>query len=406
MVNEPVRKLSLSDLEVKGQRVLMRVDFNVPLDDGGNITDDKRIRAALPSINDVLDRGGSLILMSHLGRPKGKPDPKLSLAPCAARLSELIRRPVRHCADSVGPEVGNVCKELTPGQVVLLENLRFHPEEKKGDEAFAAQIAALGDLYVSDAFGTAHRPDASMVAVPKAKGRAAAGFLLQKEIEFLSKALHAPEHPYLAVLGGVKVSDKISVIEAFLDRADAILLGGAMAYAFLKAMGKNIGNSKLEKSEEIDPVAVAGDLLKEAQKKNVPLLLPEDHVVVREFKPDAPTEVVQDEIPDGMMGVDVGPETVGTFVRRVSDARMIVWNGPMGIFEVDAFSEGTRRLAEAIAGSDAISIVGGGDTAAALEKFGLAQQMSHVSTGGGASLEFLEGKELPGIAVLSDAPSE
>ena len=404
MRGKPMQKLGLSDLDVNGKRVLMRVDFNVPLDDGGRITDDKRIKAALPSIRDVLDRGAGLILMSHLGRPKGKPDPKLSLAPCAERLSELVRRPVRCCADCIGPEVEKVCKALNPGEVVLLENLRFHEEEKKGDEAFAAQIAALGDLYVSDAFGTAHRPDASMVAVPRAMGRGAAGFLLQKEIEFLSKPLHAPEHPYVAVLGGAKVSDKITVIKSFLDKADAILIGGAMAYAFMKAMGKNIGNSKLEKADKVHPVAVAGELLEAARQKKVPLLLPQDHVVVREFKPDATTEVVEDEIPDGMMGVDIGPDTVATFSQRVSQARMVIWNGPMGVFEEPPFAEGTRRLAEAIAQSAAVSIVGGGDTAAAVEQFGFADKMSHVSTGGGASLEFLEGKELPGIAVLTDAP--
>jgi 3-phosphoglycerate kinase len=397
------RKLGLNDLDVKGRRVLMRVDFNVPQDDAGRITDDKRIRAALPSIQAVLKKGGSLVLMSHLGRPKGKPDPKFSLAPCAARLSELLKKPVRLLPDCVGPAVAKACAALKPGEVVLLENLRFHAEEQAGDAAFAAQIAALGDLYVNDAFGTCHRPDASMVAVPQAMGRAAAGFLVEKEIEFLSRALESPEHPYWAILGGAKVSDKITVIKKFLDNVDGVLIGGAMAYAFLKANGKNVGKSKLEKTEGVDPVAVARQVLDDAAKKNIPILLPVDHVVVREFKEDATVMIVTDEIPDGLMGVDIGPETVHLYSRKIADAKMVVWNGPMGVFEMDAFAEGTRAIARALAKSKAITIVGGGDTAAAVEKFGLAEKMRHVSTGGGASLEFLEGKELPGLAVLTDA---
>jgi len=397
------RKLGLNDLDVKGRRVLMRVDFNVPQDDAGHITDDKRIRAALPSIQAVLQKGGSLVLMSHLGRPKGKPDPKFSLAPCAARLSELLKKPVRLLPDCIGPVVGRACAALKPGQVVLLENLRFHAEEQAGDAAFAQQIAALGDLYVNDAFGTCHRPDASMVAVPQAMGRAVAGFLVEKEIEFLSRALESPEHPYWAILGGAKVSDKITVIEKFLDNVDGVLIGGAMAYAFLKANGKNVGKSKLEKTEGVDPVAVARQVLDDAAKRKIPILLPVDHVVVSEFKADAAVKVVQDEIPDGLMGVDIGPETVQLYSRKIAGAKMVVWNGPMGVFEMDAFAAGTRAIAEALAKSPAITIVGGGDTAAAVEKFGLAEKMRHVSTGGGASLEFLEGKELPGLAVLTDA---
>ena len=398
------KKLALTDLNVAGKKVLMRVDFNVPLDENGRIADDKRIRAALPSITNVLERGGSLILMSHLGRPKGKPDPKLSLAPCAARLAELLEKPVQHLPDCVGDEVETACAGLEPGNVVLLENLRFHKEEKSGDEEFAARIAALGDLYVSDAFGTCHRAHASMVAVPKAMGRAAAGFLLLKEIEFLARALEAPERPYIAILGGVKVSDKITVIRKFLGNVDAILIGGAMSYAFLKAMGKNVGNSKLEKSVEVDPVTMAGELLAAAKERNVPILLPEDHVVVKEFKADAETEVVKDEIPDGLMGVDIGPDTMRRYSEQLANAKTVVWNGPMGVFEMEAFAKGTRALAEQLAGSGATTIVGGGDTAAAVKKFGLADRMTHVSTGGGASLEFLEGKELPGISILSDAP--
>jgi len=398
-----VKKLGLDDIAVQGKRVLMRVDFNVPLDRDGAVADDKRIRAALPSIRNALDRGGSLVLMSHLGRPKGASDPKLSLAPCAKRLGELIGKPVRQLPDCVGPEVEAACADLAPGDVVLLENLRFHAEEKKGDAEFAKKLAALGDVYVNDAFGTCHRPHASMVAVPQAMGRGVAGFLLQKEIEFLTRALRAPEKPYVAVLGGAKVSDKIIAIRKFMDNVDSILVGGAMAYAFLKAQGKSVGNSKLEKSDEVDPVAVAGELLAEAERRNIPLLLPCDHIVVSEFKEDADTRVVPVEVPDGLMGVDIGPETVERFRARLADAKMVVWNGPMGVFEMDAFAEGTRALAQCLAESSAVTIVGGGDTAAAVEKFGVADKMTHVSTGGGASLEFLEGKTLPGIEALTDA---
>jgi len=395
------RKLGLDDIAVEGKRVLMRVDFNVPLDEAGTITDDKRIVAALPSIENVLERGGSLVLMSHLGRPKGgKPEPKYSLAPCAKRLGERLGRDVKQLPDCVGPEVEAACAELKPGQVVLLENLRFHEGEKKGDKEFAEKLARLADVYVSDAFGTAHRPHASMVAVCEAMGGGAAGFLLQKEIEFLSRALEHPERPYAAILGGAKVSDKIAVIRKFMAKTDVILIGGAMAYAFLKAQGKGVGNSKLES----DAVPVAGELLAEAKRRNVSLLLPVDHVVVKEFKEDAETRVVPDEIPDGLMGVDIGPETVKLYKDKLSDAGMVVWNGPMGVFEIEAFATGTRALAEFLAEGSATTIVGGGDSAAAVEKFGLSEKMTHVSTGGGASLEFLEGKTLPGIAVLTDAP--
>jgi len=395
------KKLGLGDIAVEGKRVLMRVDFNVPLDADGNITDDKRIVAALPSIQDVLERGGSLVLMSHLGRPKGGgPEPKFSLAPCAKRLSELLDRDVRQLPDCVGPEVEAACADLKPGNVVLLENLRFHEGEKKGDKEFAAKLAGLADVYVSDAFGTVHRPHASMVAVCEAMGGGAAGFLLQKEIEFLSRALENPERPYVAILGGAKVSDKIAVIKQFMTKTDAILIGGAMAYAFLKAQGKGVGNSKLEN----DAVPVAGELLKEAKTNDVSLLLPVDHLVVEEFKEDAETRVVPDEIPDGLMGVDIGPATVKLYKDRLADARMVVWNGPMGVFEMDPFAAGTCALAEFLAESAATTIVGGGDTAAAVEEFDVADRMTHVSTGGGASLEFLEGKTLPGIAVLTDAP--
>jgi phosphoglycerate kinase len=396
-------KLTLNDIEVKDKKVLMRVDFNVPLGDAGNITDDKRIRAALPSIRNVLERGGGLILMSHLGRPKGEgPEPALSLAPCAGRLSELLDREVKMLPDCVGPEVEEACAALAPGEIVLLENLRFHKEEKKGDEEFAGRIAALGDVYVDDAFGTAHRAHASMVAVPRAMETAAAGFLLEKEIDFLSKPLADPERPYVAVLGGAKVSDKISVIKTFLEKADTILIGGAMSYVFLKAQGKGVGASKLESSDAVDPVAVAGDLLNEAEAKDTPILLPVDHVCASEFKPDAETQVCEDEIPEGLLGVDIGPATVELYKEKLADAKLVVWNGPMGVFEMEAFAAGTKALADRLAEAGATVIVGGGDTAAAVEQFGVADKMDHVSTGGGASLEFLEGKTLPGIEALTD----
>ena len=392
-------KKSVEDLDLKNKRVVMRVDFNVPMKDG-QIEDDTRIRAALPSIQYVLEQGASLVLMSHLGRPKGK-DMSLSMEPVAKHLSKLLSHPVHLMADCVGPEVAAGCKKMKPGDVALLENLRWHKEEQAGDEAFAKQIAALGNVYVNDAFGTSHRPDASMVAVPQAIGNAAAGFLVEKEIRFLSRAVEKPDHPYIAILGGAKVSDKITVIQKLMDSVDGIIIGGAMAYAFLKAQGKAIGNSKLEKSEKVDAVAVAGEVLAKAKAKKLPILLPVDHIVVKEFEADAPTEVVKD-IPEGTMAVDIGPETVKLYRQKLAGAKMVVWNGPMGVFEIDAFSKGTRALAEMLAESKATTIVGGGDTAAAVEQFGMADKMSHVSTGGGASLEFLEGKDLPGLAVLDD----
>jgi len=349
-----MKKLSVEDLDVKGRRVLMRVDFNVPQDEAGAITDDTRIERALPSIRRVIEGRGRLILISHLGRPKGKPDPKLRMNVVAERLSELLGKPVRKMDDCIGPEVEAAARDMKDGDVLLLENLRFHAEEQDADEAFAAKLAGLADMYVSDAFGTAHRPDASMVGVPRLLGRGAAGYLMQREIEYLSMALHSPKHPYIAVLGGKKVSDKILVIRSLLDRVDGLIIGGAMAYTF----------------------QIAGD---------------------------AATEVQKDEIAEGWIGGDIGPDTIRLFSDKLASARMVVWNGPMGVFEKEPFAAGTRALAQTLAGLDAVTIVGGGDSAAAIEQLGLADKMTHVSTGGGASLEFLEGKELPGIAALTDA---
>jgi len=394
-----VKKLALADVPVAGKRVLMRVDFNVPLDEEGRITDDIRIRRSLDSIRNIVERGGRLALMSHLGRPKGRVVESLRLTPAARRLAELLGRPVQKMDDCIGPEVESAVASLPDGGVVLLENLRFHPGEEANDPDFAEALARLGEVYVSDAFGTAHRAHASTVGVPQRLPVAAAGFLLQREIEYLSQAVSAPAHPYVAVLGGAKVSDKIPVIENFLRVADAILIGGAMAYTFLKARGVGIGKSLLDE-EHLD---LADRLLNRARERGVEVLLPTDHVVARDLREDANHEIQGPDVKDGWLAVDIGPETIRAYCRRLLDARLVVWNGPMGVFEMAPFRAGTRAIAECLAELDATTIVGGGDSAAAVEMFGVADRMSHVSTGGGASLEFLEGKPLPGIAVLTDA---
>ncbi|NQT19863.1 MAG: phosphoglycerate kinase [Planctomycetes bacterium] len=391
-----MNKLSIGDLDLNGKRVLMRVDFNVPLANG-RVADDTRIAAALDSIRYVLDNGGSVVLMSHLGRPKGKVDVELRLDPVAGRLEELLDCPVMKLNDCTGPGVEPAAEALRPGGVLLLENLRFHPEEEEGDEGFAKKLASLGDLYVDDAFGTCHRAHASVAVVPRLMDKAAAGFLLQKEIEYLGKAIADPEKPYAAILGGAKVSDKILVIENLLKKVDAVIIGGGMAYTFLKAQGKPIGTSKLE----ADRVDVAKDLLAKAQAAGVDILLPIDHVVAEKFEPDATSRVV-DDIPNGWIALDIGPRTIELFSDKLKDTRTVIWNGPMGVFEMPAFAKGTEAIAKVLANSDATTIIGGGDTAAAVNQLGLADKMSHISTGGGASLEFLEGKELPGIAALSD----
>jgi len=388
-----VAKRTLEDLDVKGRRVLMRVDFNVPLENG-RVTDDTRIKAALPSIKYVLDNGGSLVLMSHLGRPKGRVVEELRMAPVAARLGELLGIPVKTVDDCVGPEVQKAAEGLKPGDILLLENLRFHPEEEEGDDDFARQLASLGDLYVNDAFGTAHRAHASVAGVPRYL-EAAAGYLMEKEVKYLGDALADPERPFVAILGGAKVSDKVTVIENLLGKVDSLLIGGAMTYTFMKAQGLPVGDSLVEEER----VELAGELLSKGAGK---LILPVDHVVARELDASSETRTVGNEIPDGWKGVDIGPRTVEKYSAEVGDAGTVVWNGPMGVFEIEPFAAGTKALAEAIASSGATSIIGGGDSAAAVQKFGLAGRMSHVSTGGGASLEFLEGKVLPGVAAIPD----
>jgi phosphoglycerate kinase len=389
----------LTDLDVKGKRVLVRVDFNVPLDEARHITDDTRIRAALPTIEHLLNEGAAVILMSHLGRPKGVDD-ALRLDPVATRLSELLGRPVKKVDDCVGPEVEAAARELGPGEVLLLENLRFYKEETANDPEFARRLASIADVYVNDAFGAAHRAHASTAGVADYLP-AAAGLLLARELDVLGGALENPERPFVAILGGAKVSDKIGVITNLLTKVDALLIGGGMAYTFLKAKGYEVGKSLLD-AERIE---LAKELMAEAEKRGVRLLLPVDVVIADDFSEDASTrEVDVDSIPADWEALDIGPKTRQLFAEEVAKAKTIVWNGPMGVFEMAPFAHGTRAVAEALAASKGTTIIGGGDSAAAVQQFGLAERMTHISTGGGASLEFLEGKVLPGVAAL--APKE
>ncbi len=397
-------KLFIENLDLKDKKVLIRVDFNVPLNENLEITDDTRIQAALPSIKYVLEKGGAAVLMSHLGRPKGEPNPKFSLKPVQKRLSDLLGIQVEMTSDCVGEEAEKMAAELKPGEVMLLENLRFHNAETGKDtpeanEKFAKNLAKLGDVYVSDAFGTAHRAHASMVGVTKFLKSCAAGYLLQKEIDYLGNAVENPKKPFVAILGGAKVSDKIPVIENLLEKADAIIIGGAMAYTFLEAKGITVGKSLVEK----ELLETSASFLKIAKEKNVAMLLPIDHVCAPEFGAvDQATVVETEEIPDNLMGLDIGPKTIELFAAEVATAKTVVWNGPMGVFEQSVFAKGTFAIAEAVANSDSISIIGGGDSVSAIKKSGFADKVSHISTGGGASLEYLEGKVLPGVAALTD----
>jgi 3-phosphoglycerate kinase len=396
-----MNKLSIEDLALRGKRVLMRVDFNVPVREG-RVDNDNRIVAALPSIRYVLEQGASLVLMSHLGRPKGVgPEPAFSLEPVQACLAKHLGREVRFVEDCVGPAAEKAAAALKPGEVLLLENLRFHAGEKKPDKepGFADSLAKLGECYINDAFGTAHRAHSSMVAVAERFEQRAAGYLMQKELEYFSRALSAPEKPFIALLGGAKVSDKILVLDNLLERIDAMLIGGAMAYTFLRARGLAVGASRVEE----DKLDLAAGILAKAEQKRVDVLLPVDHVCGKEFDENTESMVTEGvEVPEGWMGLDIGPQSIAAFGERISGAGTVIWNGPMGVFEWERFSAGTMELAKACAASDAVTIVGGGDSASAAKKSGLSDRFSHISTGGGASLELLEGKELPGIAALTD----
>ncbi|WP_242970531.1 phosphoglycerate kinase [Butyricicoccus pullicaecorum] len=391
-------KKSVEDIDVSGKKVIVRCDFNVPQDETGRITDDKRIVAALPTIKYLLEHNAAVILCSHLGRPKGEFKMKYSLAPVAERLSELLGKEVKLAKDVIGEDAKKLASELKCGEAMLLENVRFHKEEEKNDPAFAKELASMAEIYVNDAFGTAHRAHASTAGIADYLP-AVCGFLINKEISIMGKALANPVRPFVAILGGAKVSDKIGVINNLIEKCDTIIIGGGMSYTFMKAMGKEIGTSLCED----DKLDLAKDLMAKAEAKGVKLLLPIDTVCADHFAADA-TPVVYEAgaLPADMMGLDIGPKTVELFSAAVKDAGTVVWNGPMGVFEFDAFAVGTKAMAKAIAESGAVSIIGGGDSAAAVEKLGFADKMSHISTGGGASLEFLEGLVLPGIACLED----
>jgi phosphoglycerate kinase len=392
-------KTSVRDLNVKGKRIFMRVDFNVPLNDAGEITDDTRIQASLPTIKFILERGGRLILASHLGRPKGKVNPKFSLKPAATRLAQVLGKPVAFATDCIGPEAEAAAKALKDGDVLLLENVRFHPEEEKNVPEFAQKLAALAEVYVDDAFGSAHRAHASTEGITHYLSPCAAGLLMEKEIEYLGKAVGHPERPYVAIVGGAKVSDKIELLQNLMKFADSVLIGGAMAYTFLKAQGVEVGLSKVE----ADKLDLARDLLQFAERRSIELRLPQDHIVAEKLDASAAAEVAPTRsIPANRLGVDIGPATRADYAARIAKAKTIVWNGPMGVFEIPQFAEGTIAIARAVADSSAVSVVGGGDSVAAVKKAGVEAKITHISTGGGASLEFLSGLTLPGVAALTE----
>jgi len=400
-------KLSIRDLPLNGHRIFMRVDFNIPLDDGGRVMDDTRIRETLPTVEYALRHGARLILASHLGRPKGKPNPKMSLKPVAERLRMLLDKElargenVGFCPDCVGLEAEEMAGKLEKGQTLLLENLRFYAEEEENDENFSKQLAHLADYYINDAFGTAHRAHASTVGITKFMQKAAAGLLMEKELDYLGRALHNPERPFVAILGGAKVSDKFPVIQNLMNKVDVLIIGGGMAYTLLKAQGHAVGKSLVEE----DKIQLAKELLQQAKARNIKLLLPIDHLAAAKPEMHAVVKNVHEDesIPDNLIALDIGPKTIELFSEAISKARTILWNGPMGVFEVSPFSRGTFKIAEAIAeNAGATSIVGGGDSVSAVQAAGVAEKISHISTGGGASLEFLEGKKLPGVEALTD----
>lgn len=390
-------KKTIKDLDIKGKRVLMRVDFNVPLDEKQRITDDTRIRSVLPTIRYALAAPSKVILMSHLGRPKGEIKPELSLAPCAERLSRLLGKNVRMLKGSIGAEVEKAVQEEKNGDIVLLENLRFHKEETKNNPDFAKELAKLGDVFVNDAFGTCHRAHASTEGITKFLP-SAMGFLVEKEVTYFDKVLHSPEKPFALILGGAKVSDKIAVIENMLEKIDYLLIGGAMAYTFLKSRLKGVGSSRIEE----DKINLASEIFTKARNSNVSIFLPEDHVIARTITAAARVKIVREHIPDGWIGLDIGPRTIKKYKNALKEAKTIVWNGPLGYFELKPFRRGTAEIAKFISRLGATSVIGGGDTAAAINALGLGKRMSHMSTGGGASLEYLEGKDLPGIVALQD----
>jgi len=391
--------LTPKDLDLKGKIIFLRVDFNVPLDEECKIRDDSRIKAALPTINYLLEQKAKVVVASHLGRPKGEYIPEFSLKPVAERLSQLIPQEVILAPDVIGEEVLKLKKELKEDQALLLENLRFHKGETANDSSFAQLLAQEVDYYVNDAFGASHRSHASIVGISQYVRKSAAGFLLEKEVDYLSKAVHSPPKPYVAILGGAKVSDKIPVIENLLNKADSILIGGAMAYTFFKAQGFEVGRSLIEE----DKIELAHLLLDRAQAEKVNFYLPSDHIVAAEKDSDTEVKIVDSPpLPSDLMGLDIGPKTVEKYSEIIAKAKTIFWNGPMGVFEIDKFSQGTMKIAEAVASSEALSIVGGGDSVAAVYKAGVSEKISHISTGGGASLEFLANETLPGIEVLSE----
>ncbi len=391
-------KVSIRDLDLDGKRLFMRVDFNVPIKEG-KVTDDTRIQAALPTIELAQQKKARIILSSHLGRPKGKRQDEFSLKPVADRLAAILNQPVQFANDCVGPEVEAQAKALKPGQVLLLENVRFHEGETKNDPEFSKKLVALADVYVNDAFGSAHRAHSSTYGVPEILKQGAAGLLMEKELEHLAKVLYNPERPVVAIFGGAKVSDKIEVIDNFLGFADAVLLGGGMAYTFFKAQGKGIGKSLVEE----DKVSLAKELIEKAKSRGVKLLLPVDHVVAPKLETGVETKTVSvDSTPADWMGLDVGPATIKAFEAEIARAKTIIWNGPLGVFEIDAFAKGTMAIAKAVAESKGFSLIGGGDSISAVKKAGVQARIGHVSTGGGASLEFLAGEKLPGVEILTE----